>query len=217
MDYCQESLSNSSLNLLAVAERFPILSERIAVDPREAVRDELLLWCMVGPLFAGALGYAGATNGAGIGAGLAVGVLVVMIAVALRTLGAYRKAAAVSGSIKVENGRLTIRHPVYGKAAWALRDCRWHLGKAWEAETFLPRLYLRRKVVIIECPVKVRFLWRMREKVPCGLTDEMREVWVAFLTLAGVDRTPRCWWWPLWRRLPSGSNTPPTIPPNHRP
>lgn len=200
-DYCQACVSNASPELAVVAERFSILSERIAVNPRDAVRDEVLSWCLMGTVFVGFLCFCAWKSGMAVSGGLFVGVLVTFLGLPLRALGAYHKAQRVSGSVEVENGCLAIRHPVYGAAAWALHDCRWQLGKAREAETFFPKLYLRRKVVIVECPVKVRLLWRIREKVPCGLTDEMRDVWEAFLTLAGVERKPRRWRWPSWTQL----------------
>ena len=142
----------------------------------------------MGLVIVGFLCFCGVAGGDGVGAGLFVGVLVVGIAVMLRTLGAYRKAGAVCGRVEVENGRLTLWRPHCGKASWALPDCRWHLGKAREAEVFFLRLHLRRKMVIVECPVKVPIIGQFYERVPCGLTDEMRDVWEAFLTLGGIRK-----------------------------
>ncbi len=187
-DYCRPCVSNASPKLAVMAERFSVFSERIAVNPRDAVRDEFLLWCLIGPAIVGFLCFcAWIDGGIPVSCGLFVGILVSFIALPLRALGAYHKARRVSGRVMVEDGCVTIQHPVYGKAAWALHECRWHLGKAREAETFFPRLYLRRKVVIVECPVTVRFLRWMREKVPCGLTEETRDVWEAFLAFADVE------------------------------
>jgi len=43
-------------------------------------------------------------------------------------------------------------------------------------------------------------LWVKRIRIPCGLTDEMREVWRAFLTLARVPYRAKRRWWVLWKR-----------------
>ena len=191
--YCRACISKASPKLALAAERFPALSERIAVNPGHAVRDELLLWCLMGSVFVGFLCFCAWEGGIAIWDGLLVGALVIFLGVPLRALGAYRKAQRVSGRVDLENGCLTIWNPAYGRASWALHDCRWHIGNVREADTFFFGLNLRREVVILECPLTVLF-WRERIKVPCGLSPEMREVWEAFLTLAGIERTGRAWW-----------------------
>ena len=125
--------------LALAAERFPALSERIAVNPGHAVRDELLLWCLMGSVFVGFLCFCAWEGGIAIWDGLLVGALVIFLGVPLRALGAYRKAQRVSGRVDLENGCLTIWNPAYGRASWALHDCRWHIGNVREAETFFFR------------------------------------------------------------------------------
>lgn len=212
-DYCRACVTNASPKLAIVAERSLILSESIAINPRDAVRDECLSWCFMGLVFVGFLSLCAWRGGGAVSDGLVVGVLVTFLGFPLRALGAYYKARRVSGRVSVEHACLRIQHPVYGKATWPLHECRWYLGRVWEAETFFRRLYLRRKVVILECPVKVRFLRRVRERVPCGLTEEMREVWEAFLTLAAVERKSRYRWWPQWERSRCDRNTLPVANP----
>ena len=206
-DYCRECVAMASPNLLALAERFPVLVEGITANPAEAVRDELRGFCIAGPLFTALLVYVGVTNGQGVVAALFVSALCIVPAALLKCWGAHRNAAAVRGRVEIQNGKLTVWHPT-GNLTRALDACRWHVGKPREASYFFCHLQLRRKVVIIGYPlVSIRFLGTHYERVPCGLTDEMRDVWEAFLTLAGIERT-RKWWWRSTKKLSRSDATP---------
>jgi hypothetical protein len=190
-EYCRACVNSVSPMLLAYAKIYSILSERIVIHPRDAVRDELLLWCLVGPAFTGFLCYVGFTNGLGIWNGIFLGVVVTALGALVRSLIVYRAAALVSGRVEVEDGRLRVQHPGRGNASWALQDCQWHVGSARKAKTFFPGLFVSRRLIIVECPLNVRFLWRLNARVPCGLTKELREVWESFLIIAGVERKRR--------------------------
>lgn len=192
-DYCRECVSSASPALLALAEEVPVLSERIAVDPREAVWANLRLMGIISVIFLCAFCYILRNDAAGLWFHMLVAAVLIIPPTLMTTYRSYRTARAASGTVQVEEGDVRVKHPYLGRVAWALCECRWHVGKAEEAHAFFPKLALSRKVVILECPIKVPFLWTMRERVPCGLSDETREIWIAFLTLAGIEQKPR-WW-----------------------
>jgi hypothetical protein len=197
-DYCRECVSAVSPMLLELADRFSALCERIAINPREAVTDNLVASFFAGTVLTGFLCVVGVQNRLEIWAGLLLGLFCAVVATLLTSYGAYRNARAVRGEVKAENGRLIRSHPVFGDATWALADCRWRVGKARDAaDSFSRRVHLRRKILIVECPRDPPIVWWRVERVPCGLTDETYEAWRVFFEFVGMEcGQRRRWWWP---------------------
>jgi len=193
--YCRSCVRDVSSHLLAAVEHSGVLSEQISVAPRDAVRDQLRLWAVMGPLIIVGMLCCAAANGQPFRDVVVLALVILVPAIALTTFGGWRNAASVRGAIEVKDGNLTVWHPVYGKVEWRLSDCRWYLGNVRAASSFIPRgVYLRRKIVVIECPLNLGKLpFTIWERVPCGLTPQTRIIWEAFLKLADVQQKPKPW------------------------
>ncbi len=67
-----------------------------------------------------------------------------------------------------------------------LSECCWYIGNPRHAKTYFQAIHVNRSVVIIRCPLLRTRFGALYEHVPCGFTDESREIWEAFLALSGV-------------------------------
>ena len=83
--------------------------------------------------------------------------------------------------ITVHDGIVTIETP-QDRKTFQLADCSWFVGKLSDERSLVSSLAKGPAVIIIprECP-----------QVACGIDDESREIWKAFLEVAGIRRVLR--------------------------
>jgi hypothetical protein len=88
-------------------------------------------------------------------------------------------------TLRVSDGRIEIRRGESEQAVKCeLSTCHWHVGKA-KQDDVLPSS-ISGLAVLIEYPVQVSFV--RCGKIACGWTEDMRRIWIGFLTLAGVPQ-----------------------------
>ncbi len=185
--------------LLACADRFSTLGEEIRVDRREAIRDSCGISATV--LFLAVLvAMAKADNGVELAQHMVVVGMVGLPVVLVKLIAEWLATRRVHGHVALTAGELVVRHPSFSSGRWMLKDGTWRIGKTSDAQFFFRGAYLRRAIVILVFPLEKPLLWTKVIRVPCGLTDEMREVWRAFLTLAGVPHRAKRRGWVFWRR-----------------
>jgi hypothetical protein len=197
--YCRDCVAVASPLLLSCVDRFSTLGESIQANRPEVVRDSAVTtFCVAAFLTLLTMALADDLEelaGYGLVMGT-IGLVLILFYLVIEWFGAR----GVRGRVELANGELVVHHPNFGSSAFKLRDGTWWVGKTRDTPFFFRGVRLRRSIMILEFPLERPMLWVKRIRIPSALTDEMHEVWQAFLTLAGVPQRPKRRWWMFWKR-----------------
>ncbi len=180
-DYCQSCVAGASPLLQRYASESSVLRESVTLSPRELIRDQLFAFAFLSLIVVGVIVWTSKDAWVGALFGLAVCFVVFL----LRVGGIYVNSKMCRCIVALEDGKLTIGRRSASSFTYDLSDCQWQVGTIRKATGF-SKIFLRRKVVLLQCSNRSRWLSWLRQIVPCGITDETREVWVSFLQLAEV-------------------------------
>ena len=193
MDYCPRCVSQASPRLLQWAKQNSVFHEALVVPQRAELRAMLVNSVLTIVVLVGAAILIFPPKDRLPGAAV-LGAIALLVSV-IFGIGQYWQIQQYHGWVEVCDGTLRVRHDVIGCVTWKLHECRWRECRINRAQSiFLPRVSLRRKVIVIECPLNTRFPLPRTLRVPCGMQAETREVWKAFLQLAKIRRVPTRRW-----------------------
>lgn len=197
--YCRDCVAAASPLLLSCVDQFSTLGENIQANRREVVRDSAVTTFLAAAFltFLTMVIADDLEELAGYGLVMStIGLALILFYLVVEWFGAR----SVRGRVELANGEFVVNHPNFGCESFKLRNGTWRVGKTRDAPFFFRGVRLRRQIVILEFPLDYPMLWVKRIRIPCGLTDEMREVWQAFLTLADVPQGAKLRWWAFWKR-----------------
>jgi hypothetical protein len=197
--YPQDVLNHACPRLSTYAQLHACLEETIAYSVQAMFRARMLpiviagvlVYCFMVSIHAAqnwrampAVGFL--ANAVGLAA--FVGVLW-MVAVTFQVVGMFIDSSKrYPFTVRVENGVLTVTSPGV-RHQTPLCDCQWRIVPAWRVKgvsKYHPQRH--RDVVLITYQVVDDCEQLNTKSVMCGATNQMRELWVGFLTIAGIQR-----------------------------
>ena len=199
-NYCQACVFRASPKLATLAKTSTILSERITANSRDAVRALIRNMLKCGVIVLTFLCFVAIRNGFDLVPMLLLGVVGLVLTTLIQIPAACVSSKLVGGTVELYEGCLTIRRRSRFSGEFSLRECQWYIGNAREAKLFCPGIALDGRAIIIECPLKLGFLWPRQLKVACGLTDESRDIWESLFRLSGLEPKVKHSWL-SYRRL----------------
>ena len=190
-DYCRPCVDDACPKLAEYARSHETLEDTIPYDARGVLIGCVIIYGLVVGIFALFAASIGAVPvGDAIAGALCLTSLAALIQVPLIFWTAKRRRPTV----RVQDGVIAVSRSRFPLKSWRdypfpLYDCSWKLGSlgydTWLAP--VPTLLFRRVVIVILPYRELGFL-SIREKVACGWDPQMRDLWVGFLTLAGIPQ-----------------------------
>jgi hypothetical protein len=188
--YCEQCVKSASEPLLAYAKSHETLEETAPFDRaahwKRGLRMEAILFAIFVVPFAA---YGIQQDGwRGLGMGVAVAGLIVALQGALQVPMFVWVGNISRPKVSVKDGSISLRRITNGSPMHilALSGVRWRFGTSKQdsglRNTFVPR----QPVIILSVRRQLGVFRITSARFACGWTPEMREIWTAFLTLAGV-------------------------------
>jgi len=192
--YCTACVKLKSPRLLTHALSHSCLEDSVPFDQALVRRSELrsaLKVAMISMLTFAITGHS-LYGPLGIAIGTLLGLLLTAIVFAVQMPARMKVARMNRASLRLSEGWLIVTRPLSGlQVECVLHECRWYLGKIQHDSGLRGTGFYGAPAVVLILPRK-HLLQLVRERVACGYEDESREVWLAFLTLAGIRKK---WSW----------------------
>jgi hypothetical protein len=190
-DYCRPCVDKACPNLADYAIAHNVLEETIPYDRKAASRQLLRVYVVIWAVFCTLGAVAGLVMG-DITTAIVLPLFFVLCAAlagAIQIPALLWIAKGAAQRVSVRDGNVTVCRPNRRRLApWTfpLNNCRWYLGRL-RHDTFLRGTLPRNApTIILVYPVHWRRFQLCRYKTACGFSEEMRQLWQAFLRLTGV-------------------------------
>ena len=194
--YCRVCVEQTSPLLLQYALTHESLQERMVYDWRAALRYSLRICAIVAIFFWALFSLAMEFTLGGVVVALVGAVIVTLVAAMIQVPGLLWWTKRAIPSVAVSEGNVTVARPNW-KAVPAethpLDRCQWYRGKSRQDSFLRSSIAPNGPAVILVFSVRKWGLLWFRHKIACGFSEEMREIWTAFLELAEVSQMRHRW------------------------
>ena len=193
--YCQACIDSVCPELWDYARSHDVLEESAPFDKRaqwsNAFRLEALIVLFFGMMFA--IGNYTRFGPIGIVYGLGMAAIICSIQSAIQLPMFVRMGRRMLPTVVVKDGQIECYRG--GEKAphsreLSISDAKWRVGKSRQDSGLRNTFVQRQVVVLLIFPLKGRFSFGT-DRYACGWSDQMRRIWVGFLTLANVPSTAK--------------------------
>ena len=195
-DYCRRCVEEACPRLVDYALAHDVLEESMTYDRSAALRRSVRMCVVMAAIFGAvmALPWLAAGDLCMVVAAFVFALLLAAVAAAIQIPGFLWMAKCAVPKVTVQDGNVTTSRPNRRRlSSWTfpLSNCRWYLGKVRHDSFLRNTVTPNAPAIILVYPVHWWGFEVFRYKNACGFSDDMRELWGAFLRLAAIPEGRR--------------------------